>query len=80
MWLSEHSLLPFSRSNLYYISTANPHILSTITATSEPCYGVIGIDLLEVAPDHDRTGSTARLAAQVLLNLLGFILEAKGGG
>lgn len=34
---------------------------------------VIGIDLVEVAPDYDPTGSTAILAAQVLLNLLGFL-------
>jgi agmatinase len=38
---------------------------------------VVGIDLVEVAPDYDPTGSTAILAAQVLLNLLGFIFEAK---
>ena len=34
---------------------------------------VVGIDLVEVAPDYDPTGSTSILAAQVLLNLLGFI-------
>jgi len=34
---------------------------------------IAGIDLVEVAPDYDPTGSTAILAAQVLLNLLGFI-------
>ncbi|MEQ9260777.1 MAG: agmatinase [Roseovarius sp.] len=39
---------------------------------------VVGIDLVEVAPDYDRTGSTAILAAQVLLNLLGFIFHARG--
>ncbi|MGR3368159.1 MAG: agmatinase [Sagittula sp.] len=38
---------------------------------------VVGIDLVEVAPDYDPTGSTSILAAQVLLNLLGFIF-AKG--
>ena len=37
---------------------------------------VVGIDLVEVAPDYDPTGSTAILAAQVLLNLLGFIFHA----
>lgn len=36
---------------------------------------VVGIDLVEVAPDYDPTGSTAILAAQVLLNLLGFIFH-----
>ena len=39
---------------------------------------IIGIDLVEVAPDYDPTGSTAILAAQILLNLLGFIFHAKG--
>lgn len=39
---------------------------------------VVGIDLVEVAPDYDPTGSTAILAAQILLNFLGFIFHAKG--
>ena len=34
---------------------------------------VIGIDLVEVAPDYDATGSTQILAAQILMNFLGFI-------
>ncbi len=38
---------------------------------------VVGIDLVEVAPDYDTTGSTSILAAQVLLNLLGFIFHAR---
>ncbi len=38
---------------------------------------VVGIDLVEVAPDYDHSGSTAVLAAQVLLNLLGFIFHEK---
>ncbi len=38
---------------------------------------VVGIDLVEVAPDYDQTGSTAILAAQVLLNLLGFIFHER---
>lgn len=38
---------------------------------------VIGIDLVEVAPDYDPTGSTGILAAQVLLNTLGFIFHAR---
>lgn len=36
---------------------------------------IVGIDLVEVAPDYDRTGTTAILAAQVLLNLLGRVLD-----
>ncbi|WP_323715916.1 agmatinase [Paracoccus aminovorans] len=39
---------------------------------------VVGIDLVEVAPDYDQTGTTAILAAQVLLNFLGFVFEARG--
>ena len=39
---------------------------------------IVGIDLVEVAPDYDPTGSTAILAAQVLMNLLGFIFHARG--
>ncbi|MDO6587864.1 agmatinase [Salipiger sp. 1_MG-2023] len=38
---------------------------------------VIGIDLVEVAPDYDPTGSTSILAAQVLMNLLGFVFHAR---
>lgn len=34
---------------------------------------VVGIDLVEVAPDFDHTGGTAILAAQILLNFLGFV-------
>ena len=36
---------------------------------------VVGIDLVEVAPDYDHSGSTAILAAQILLNFLGFIFH-----
>ncbi|MEM8755621.1 MAG: agmatinase [Pseudomonadota bacterium] len=39
---------------------------------------IVGVDLVEVAPDYDRTGSTATLAAQILLNLIGRILHARG--
>ncbi|WP_299657800.1 agmatinase [uncultured Tateyamaria sp.] len=41
---------------------------------------IVGIDLVEVAPDYDPTGSTAILAAQVLMNLLGFIFHARASG
>lgn len=41
---------------------------------------IVGIDLVEVAPDYDPTGSTTVLAAQVLLNLLGFVFHARGAG
>ena len=36
---------------------------------------VVGIDLVEVAPDYDHSGSTTVLAAQILLNFLGFIFH-----
>ena len=39
---------------------------------------IVGIDLVEVAPDYDPTGSTSILAAQVLMNLLGFVFHARG--
>ncbi|MEM8569298.1 MAG: agmatinase [Pseudomonadota bacterium] len=41
-------------------------------------HDVVGLDLVEVAPDYDRTGSTAILAAQILLNFLGFMFHARG--
>ena len=37
---------------------------------------VVGIDLVEVAPAYDPTGITGFLAAQVLLNFLGYIFAA----
>ena len=38
---------------------------------------VVGMDLVEVAPDYDTTQSTSILAAQILLNFLGFIFHAR---
>jgi agmatinase len=38
---------------------------------------VVGIDLVEVAPDYDHTGTTAILAAQVLLNFIGRIMHVR---
>jgi agmatinase len=38
---------------------------------------VVGMDLVEVAPDYDHTGSTTTLAAQILLNAIGRILHHK---
>ena len=38
---------------------------------------VVGMDLVEVAPDYDPSGSTQILAAQLLLNFLGFIFHAR---
>lgn len=39
---------------------------------------IVGIDLVEVAPDYDPSGTTAFLAAQFLMNVLGFIFHEKG--
>lgn len=40
-------------------------------------HDVVGLDLVEVAPDYDPAGSTAILAAQLLLNTLGFVFHAR---
>ncbi|MEM8868849.1 MAG: agmatinase [Pseudomonadota bacterium] len=47
--------------------------LIAILAKRQP---IVGIDLVEVAPDYDQTGGTAILAAQLLLNVIGRILHA----
>ncbi|MEQ9040885.1 MAG: arginase family protein, partial [Silicimonas sp.] len=36
---------------------------------------IVGMDLVEVAPDYDRTGTTAILAAQILMNTIGRIMH-----
>jgi agmatinase len=51
-------------------------LLQSVAQTHE----VVGLDLVEVAPDYDPTGSTTILAAQLLLNFLGFIFHARGYG
>jgi agmatinase len=38
---------------------------------------IVGIDLVEVAPDYDHSGSTTILAAQLLMNFIGFIFHEK---
>ena len=38
---------------------------------------VVGVDLVEVAPDYDLTNSTSTLAAQLLMNTIGRILHYK---
>jgi len=38
---------------------------------------VVGIDLVEVAPDYDATGSTSTLAAQLLMNLIGRVMHQR---
>ena len=39
---------------------------------------IVGMDLVEVAPDYDHTGTTAILAAQILMNTIGRILHHRG--
>jgi agmatinase len=39
---------------------------------------IVGLDLVEVAPDYDRDGTTSFLAAQLLMNTMGFMMHAKG--
>ncbi|MCX7565424.1 agmatinase [Sulfitobacter sp. F26169L] len=55
---------------LYY------EVLELLQAVAER-HEVVGMDLVEVAPDYDPTGSTQILAAQILLNFLGFIFHAR---
>ena len=38
---------------------------------------VVGVDLVEVAPPYDNGGITTILAAQLLMNFMGFIFEAR---
>ena len=38
---------------------------------------IVGIDLVEVAPDYDHSGTTAILAAQILLNAIGRIFNER---
>ena len=49
-------------------------LLQAVTKSHE----IIGLDLVEVAPDYDPTGSTSILAAQLLMNVLGFIFHERG--
>ena len=51
-------------------------VLEMLQAASKR-HQVVGVDLVEVAPDYDPTGSTSILAAQVLMNFLGFIFHER---
>ena len=50
-------------------------LLTTLCAAHE----VVGIDLVDVAPDYDRGGTTAIPAAQLLLNLIGRVFHHRAG-
>jgi agmatinase len=55
---------------LYY------EVLEIIEALSRRCEGnIVGMDLVEVAPAYDPTGATPILAAQLLMNSLGYIFH-----
>lgn len=41
---------------------------------------IVGVDLVEVAPDYDHTGTTSILAAQLLMNLIGRVLHERKTG
>ncbi len=58
---------------LYY------EVLELLQAVAK-AHEIVGMDLVEVAPDYDHSQSTSILAAQILLNFLGFIFEAKAKG
>ena len=49
-------------------------LLQGLTAKGD----IVGMDLVEVAPDYDISGSTSFLAAQLLMNVLGYIYHARG--
>ena len=38
---------------------------------------VVGMDLVEVAPPYDQSGITTMLSAQLLMNFIGFVFEAR---
>ncbi len=40
---------------------------------------IVGLDLVEVAPDYDHSGTTAILAAQILMNTIGRIMHRRAG-
>ncbi|AGT07309.1 agmatinase [Paracoccus aminophilus] len=55
---------------LYY------EVLEMLQAVAQR-HEIVGIDLVEVAPDYDHGDVTSVLAAQVLLNFLGFVFHAR---
>jgi agmatinase len=52
-------------------------VLEIIQALVRRGGNIIGIDLMEVAPAYDLSGITAILAAQLLMNSIGFIFHAR---
>ncbi len=55
-------------------------VLEIIQALAERSRGeIVGMDLVEVAPPYDASGITSILAAQLLMNSIGFIFYARAG-
>ncbi|RQR31525.1 MULTISPECIES: agmatinase [unclassified Burkholderia] len=53
-------------------------VLEIIQALAKRSHGsIVGMDLVEVAPAYDPTGTTSILAAQLLMNSIGFIFHAR---
>jgi arginase family enzyme len=40
---------------------------------------MVGADIVEISPDHDRTGNTALLAASILAEILAAYAAGRGG-
>ncbi len=51
-------------------------VMEILKGVSE-AHEVVGIDLVEVAPAYDPAGLTSILAAQVLMNLIGYVFHAR---
>ncbi|MNG27206.1 agmatinase [compost metagenome] len=53
-------------------------MLEIIQALARRSQGrIVGMDLVEVAPAYDPAGVTSILAAQLLMNSIGFIFHAR---
>ncbi|MCY1431806.1 hypothetical protein D9M71_477830 [compost metagenome] len=53
-------------------------MLEIIQGLANRCQGrIVGMDLVEVAPAYDPTGMTSILAAQLLMNSIGFVFHAR---
>lgn len=71
-------MITTAKSKIYLGNAGYYDVLEMLQAAAQR-HEIVGVDLVEVAPDYDPTGSTSILAAQVLLNFLGFIFHARKG-
>ena len=62
-------------ARLVYLNEAYEKAVAGIRPPKGVFSHIVGIDLVEVAPDYDPTGSTSTLAAQVLMNTIGRVLH-----